>query len=112
MLPLQYGVSLSACLLCLPFQPFAFDASLAFALPLLWLALVISIGATLLFYRLIRAGNLVNVTSLFYLVPAGTAVLDYLLLGNRMAPLAMAGMGAVLAGLGVVFRGGRNPMRG
>jgi drug/metabolite transporter (DMT)-like permease len=111
-LPLQYGASLVACLLCLPFQPFAFDASLAFAVPLLWLALVISIGATLLFYRLIRAGNLVNVTSLVYLVPAGTAVLDYLLLGNRMAPLAMAGMGAVLAGLGMVFRGGRNPMRG
>ncbi|UDM52309.1 DMT family transporter [Cupriavidus sp. MP-37] len=111
-LPLQYGASLVACLLCLPFQPFAFEASLAFAAPLLWLALGISIGATLLFYRLIQAGNLVNVTSLFYLVPAGTAALDYLLLGNRMTALALAGMGAVLAGLGLVFRGGRNQMRG
>ncbi|MCY1518393.1 EamA-like transporter family protein [compost metagenome] len=108
-LPLQYGASLAACLLCLPFQPFAFEVSLAFALPLplLWLTLGISIGATLLFYRLIRAGNLVNVTSLFYLVPAGTAVLDYLLLGNRMAPLALAGMAAVLGGLALVFRGAR-----
>ncbi|MNT22592.1 EamA-like transporter family protein [compost metagenome] len=60
-----------------------------------------------MFYRLIRAGNLVNVTSLFYLVPAGTAVLDYLLLGNRMAPLALAGMAAVLGGLALVFRGAR-----
>ncbi|MCY1298509.1 hypothetical protein D9M70_479990 [compost metagenome] len=106
-LPLQYGASLAACLLCLPFQPFAFEVSLAFALPLLWLTLGISIGATLLFYRLIRAGNLVNVTSLFYLVPAGTAVLDYLLLGNRMAPLALAGMAAVLGGLALVLRGAR-----
>lgn len=110
-LPLQYGASLAACLLCLPFQPFAFEVSLAFALPLLWLTLGISIGATLLFYRLIRAGNLVNVTSLFYLVPAGTAVLDYLLLGNRMAPLALAGMAAVLAGLALVFRGARETAR-
>ncbi|MNI90777.1 EamA-like transporter family protein [compost metagenome] len=60
-----------------------------------------------MFYRLIRAGNLVNVTSLFYLVPAGTAVLDYLLLGNRMAPLALAGMAAVLGGLALVLRGAR-----
>src|SRR5438132_1596339 len=35
-LPLQYGASLAACLLCLPFQPFVFERSLAFALPLLW----------------------------------------------------------------------------
>ncbi|CAG9176919.1 hypothetical protein LMG23992_03369 [Cupriavidus laharis] len=103
-LPLQYGVSTVACLLCLMFQPFAFDATLAFFVPLLWLALVISVAATLLFYRLIQAGNLVNVTSLFYLVPAGTAVFDYLLLGNRLAPMAIIGMGAILAGLAVVFR--------
>jgi drug/metabolite transporter (DMT)-like permease len=106
-LPLQYGVSTLACLLCLTFQPFAFDATLAFFVPLLWLALVISVAATLLFYRLIQAGNLVNVTSLFYLVPAGTAVLDYLLLGNRLAPMAIAGMGAIIAGLAVVFRRAR-----
>lgn len=103
-LPLQYGASLVLCLLIAPFQPFAFDLSIAFAIALLWLALVISVGATLLYYRLIRRGNLVNVTSLFYLVPAGTAVLDYLLLSNRLAPLSLAGMGAILCGVALVFR--------
>jgi hypothetical protein len=34
---------------------------------------------------LLRAGNLVNVTSLFYLVPPVTALLDYALLGNRLS---------------------------
>ena len=103
-LPLQYGVSLALCLACLPFQPFAFEVSIGFLIPLVWLGLVISVGATLLFYRLIRAGNLVNVTSLFYSVPAVTAAMDYLFLGNPMAPLALMGMAAILAGLALVFR--------
>ena len=51
-----------------------------------------------------RAGNLVNVTSLFYLVPVVTAVMDYLVLGNRLAPLGVAGMLSILAGLALVFR--------
>ena len=55
------------------------------------MGLVVSVVATLLFYRMIQAGNLVNVTSLFYLVPAGTAVLDYLVLGNRLSALSLAG---------------------
>lgn len=103
-LPLQYGVSLILCLACLAFEPFRVDWGWAFVLPLGYMGLVISVGATWLFYRLIQAGNLVNVTSLFYLVPAGTAALDYLLLGNPMAPLALAGMAAILAGLALVFR--------
>lgn len=110
-LPLQYAVALAACLVCVPFQPFAFKWSWGFALPLAWMALVISVGATLLFYRMIRSGNLVNVTSLFYLVPAGTAALDFLLLGNRLAPLALAGMGAILGGLALVFRSGPRAAR-
>ena len=103
-LPLQYGVSLVLCLACLTFEPFTFEVSVAFLVPLLWLGLVISVLATLLFYRLIRAGNLVNVTSLFYLVPAGTAAMDYVFLGNPMAQLTLAGMAAILAGLALVFR--------
>ena len=65
---------------------------------------MISVVAQLLFYRLMQAGNLVNVTSLFYLVPVVTAVMDYLVLGNRLAPLGMAGMASILAGLVLVFR--------
>jgi len=68
------------------------------------LGLIISVVAQLLFYRLIRSGNLVNVTSLFYLVPVVTAGLDYLLLGNRLGPLSLTGMGAILLGLWSVFK--------
>ena len=75
-MPLQYAVSLALCLVFVPFQPIRVEWNIGFIVPLLWMGLVISVGATLLFYRMIQAGNLVNVTSLFYLVPAGTAALD------------------------------------
>ena len=68
------------------------------------MGLVVSLLATLLLYRLIARGNLVNVTSLFYLVPAVTAVMDYLIFGNRLALLSVLGMGLIVVGLGVVFR--------
>lgn len=77
-LPLQYLVTLVVYLCFVPFQPFHLEANLDFLIPLLWLGLVISVGAQLLLYRLIRSGNLVNVTSLFYLVPVVTVILDYL----------------------------------
>ncbi|MBB2494556.1 DMT family transporter [Aquipseudomonas ullengensis] len=103
-LPLQYLVSLLLFALFLPFKPFSVEWSLEFLVPLLWLGLVISVVAQLLLYRLIRAGNLVNVTSLFYLVPGVTAAMDYLFLGNRMPMLSLVGMGAILLGLALVFR--------
>lgn len=103
-LPLQYGVSLLACLLLVPFQPFAVELDATFLVALVWLAIVISIWAQLLFYRLIQRGNLVNVTSLFYLVPVVTAALDYACFGHRLSWLGMAGMAAILLGLMLVFR--------
>ncbi|WP_022960787.1 DMT family transporter [Halopseudomonas pelagia] len=103
-LPLQYLIGLLMCLLFLPFQPFQYEWTLGFVVPLIYMGVVISVLTTLLLYRLIRAGNLVNVTSLFYLVPGVTAALDYLVLGNRMAPLSLLGMLAILGGLALVFR--------
>lgn len=103
-LPLQYAASLLLCLPFAAFQPLSFELSVGFLIPLLWLALVISVVAQLLLYQLIQAGNLVNVTSLFYLVPAVTAAMDYLFLGNALSALSLAGMLAILLGLVLVFR--------
>ncbi|WP_202863890.1 DMT family transporter [Ereboglobus luteus] len=103
-LPLQYLATLVLCLCFVPFQPFHFELNLSFIIPLLWLGLVISVGSQLLLYRMIRSGNLVNVTSLFYLVPVVTVILDFVILGNVMPLLAIAGMVAVLTGLVLVFR--------
>jgi drug/metabolite transporter (DMT)-like permease len=103
-LPLQYGVSLVLCALLLPWQPLQVRWDAQLAVSVLWLGIVVSVVATLLLVRLMAAGDLVNVTALFYLVPAGTAALDWLVLGHRMAPLALAGLAVTAVGLAVVFR--------
>ena len=106
-LPLQYGVSGLFCLSLVPSQPFHIEYSMGLLVPLLWLGLVISVIAQLLLYRLIHRGNLVNVTSLFYLVPIVTAAMDYAFLGNRLSFNSFAGMVAIVLGLVLVFRTGR-----
>nr|WP_281508042.1 DMT family transporter [Serratia marcescens] len=103
-LPLQYAVGLLMCTLALPFEPLRVEWRPAFVLPLLWMAVVISVLATFLLYRLIQRGNLVQVTSLFYLIPAVTALLDYLLLGHALAALSLLGMAGIVLGVMLVFR--------
>ncbi|MGU7783406.1 DMT family transporter [Burkholderia sp. PU8-34] len=103
-LPLQNAIGLALCAAIVPFRPVALDTTWAFVVPLLWLGIVISVVAQLLFYRLMQRGDLVNVTSLFYLVPVVTTLMDAVWLGNRPEPLALAGMGAIVAGLALVFR--------
>lgn len=101
-LPVQYLAGL-LCSVFVPFQPFHFEHSSGFYLPVLWMGLVVSLLATLLLYRLIARGNLVNVTSLFYLVPAVTAVMDYLVFGDRLAMFSLLAMGLIIIGLVFVF---------
>ncbi|HZG31948.1 MAG TPA: DMT family transporter [Sphingopyxis sp.] len=103
-LPLQYGVGLAFAGAVVPFGPLHASWDPGFLLPVLWLGLVISVGATFLLYRLIARGNLVNVTSLFYLVPGVTAAMDWLLLGNPMSMRALGGLALVVVGLVIVFR--------
>ncbi len=73
------------CVAVAPFQPLHVEWNAGFLLRALWMGLVVSVRATLLLYRLIAPGNLVNVTSLFYLVPAVTALMDFAVFGNRLS---------------------------
>jgi drug/metabolite transporter (DMT)-like permease len=62
-LPLQYAVSLGLCLLIAPVSG-QFTVNAGLIIPVLFLGLLISVVAQLLLYRLLSAGNIVNVTSL------------------------------------------------
>lgn len=103
-LPLQYIVTLLLYACCVPFQSFAVEARVEVIVPVIYLGFVTSVVAQLLLYRLIRNGNLVNVTSLFYLVPVVTVLLDYLVFGNALPPFAIVGLVAIIAGLVLAFR--------
>ena len=71
-----------------------------------WLVLVLSIAAVALMYWLIRRSAATGFASLFYLVPAVTALLAYLLFGERLDVISI--LGIVFTAIGVVLanRGG------
>jgi drug/metabolite transporter (DMT)-like permease len=75
-----------------------------FVLALIWLAVVLSIGSIGLLYWLIRRSAATSVASLFYLVPAVTAVMAYVLFGERLDTIAIAGMVACAAAVFLVNR--------
>ena len=63
-----------------------------FILATMWLAVVLSIGSIGLLYWLIRHQAATSVASLFYLVPAVTSVMAYVLFDERLDAVAIAGM--------------------
>ena len=75
-----------------------------FVLSVIWLALVLSIGSVGLLYWLIRRRAATAVASLFYLVPAVTAVMAYVLFGERLDTIAISGMMACAAAVLLVNR--------
>jgi drug/metabolite transporter (DMT)-like permease len=75
-----------------------------FVFALAWLVLVLSVGAITLLYVLIRRGAAAEVASLFFLVPPTTAVMAWLLFGEKIQPLSAFGMLTVMAGVFLVNR--------
>jgi drug/metabolite transporter (DMT)-like permease len=75
-----------------------------FVLAVAWLAVMLSIGSIGLLYWLIRRSAATSVASLFYLVPAVTAVMAYLLFGEQLDTMSMIGMVACAAAVFLVNR--------
>jgi len=75
------------------------SADLVFAIA--WLVLVMSLGAVGLMYWLIRRSAATGFASLFYLVPAVTSLMAYVLFGERLDIISIAGI--VVCALGVVL---------
>ncbi len=103
-LPLQYVISLVVCLFIVPFEHFEITWNSQLIISVLFLGILISVVAQLILYRLLSQGNIVNVTSLFYLVPIVTALLDFLILKNKLPLAGLIGMIAILLGLMLVFK--------
>ena len=76
-----------------------------FAFALLWLVLVLSIGAVSLLYLLIRRGAAAQVVSLFFLVPPCTALIAWPLFGETLSSLALVGMSLTAVGVFLARQG-------
>ena len=75
-----------------------------FLISLFWLAVVLSIVTVWLLMVMIRRGAASRVASLFYLVPAFVALFAWLLFGETLGPLALAGMAVAILGVALVNR--------
>lgn len=75
-----------------------------FVLALIWLAVVLSIGSIGLLYWLIRRSAATSVASLFYLVPAVTALMAFVLFGEKLDAISIVGMVTCAAAVLLVNR--------
>ncbi len=78
------------------------DWTQGFVISLVWLVVVLSIGAIGLLLMMIRASAVSRVTSLFYLVPATTALMAWVLLGEQLTLVQVAGMILVMVAVGMI----------
>jgi drug/metabolite transporter (DMT)-like permease len=108
-IPLVWGttvqyVAAAALLLAaaLATEDLVIDWTAEFVAALIWLVLVLSIGAVLLLLLLLRRGTAAGVSSLYYLVPPATAVEAYFLFGERVGALSLVGIGVTAVGVALV----------
>jgi drug/metabolite transporter (DMT)-like permease len=98
---------LVAALLLLPlalYEGFRFDRSVASVASLSWVIGVNSISAFGLFFVLLRRGAVNQVAALFFLMPPVTALIDYLVLGDRLTVLKMSGIAVAAFGVYLATR--------
>jgi len=76
-----------------------------FVFALAWLVLVLSVGAISLLYLLLRHGAAARVSSLFFMVPAVTALMAWPLFGEGFGGLALVGMLLTVSGVALVNLG-------
>ena len=108
-IPLVWGTAVqyaaaSAVLLALAVttESMAIAWTAKFVVALVWLVVVLSLGAVLLLLLLLRRGSASGVSSLLYLVPPATAVEAYLLFGERLSPPALVGVAVAAVGVALV----------
>jgi drug/metabolite transporter (DMT)-like permease len=69
---------------------------------LIWQAAVVSIGAVALLMLMLSARGASRAASVFFLVPAGSAALSYLILDEQLAPIQLAGMVVVTGAVALI----------
>lgn len=82
-----------------PLERFHIDWSWQFSLSMLYLVVGNSIVAMTLMLAMVRYGQVTRASSLLFLVPPGSALFAWFLLGEPMPPIAWIGM--IVAGIGV-----------
>ena len=105
---LQYlGAAVLTAVLSLGFENRQCTVTSELVFAMIWLIFVLSIGAVFLLMVLIRDGAVSKVASLFYLVPAVTAVMAWGLFGETLNAAQIFGMLVTAAGVALANVQGR-----
>ena len=100
---IQYAAAFVPCaILALTLEDGTIQWNLTVTLALVWLCLVLSIGAIGILLYLIREGGAARVSSLFYLVPPVTALQAYLFFDERLGIEQLVGIVLAAVGVGLV----------
>ncbi len=102
---LQYaGASVATLLAAWMMESFRIEFTADVTFALIWLVLVLSIGAIVLLMFLLRQKTTVSIASLFYLVPVVSMFLAWLLFDERLLPMQLLGSAFVVACVGLANR--------
>ena len=102
---LQAGVNAALTIgLVMLFETRAIDWTGEFVFSLFWLVFVLTIGAYNLLFYLLRLGEASRVASLFYLTPAITAVMGWLMFDEVLGPVSIVGMAVAVTGFALASR--------
>jgi drug/metabolite transporter (DMT)-like permease len=105
MTAIQYS---AAFLVTIPFawalEPMRIEWNLTMALVLLWSVVVLSLGSIGLYLFMLRRGEVSRIATFLYLVPALVAVEAWLLFGETLSALQLAGMAVTICGVALASR--------
>ena len=101
----QYvGASLAVLIPALLLEDLRFDGSVQAWFALGWSVIVLSLGAITLLMLMIRLGDVGRVSSLIFLVPGVSALMAYVLFGETLSLIQIAGMAVCAAAVLIVTR--------
>lgn len=99
---------LAAFLVTLPFayalEPMRIEWNLTMVLVLAWSVIALSLGGIGLYLWLIRRGEVSRTATFLYLVPPAVAVEAWLLFGETLTPIQLAGMAVAILGVVLASR--------
>lgn len=102
---IQFGASTLAMALLAPMlETMRVQWSGRFIFAMVWLVLILSLGAITLLNILIRRGEASRVASLFYLVPPVTSLFAFFIFGEKLGVGALAGMGLSVTGVALAIK--------